>query len=101
MTNFFKAYSEGLQRLIQDKTLGKKIIQKYTRDESDEMIEAGWQYAIDYIARPPYLPREAIAETLKQSAVPEAKKANPDHFIDTSVVKELDDAGFFRQIGMR
>jgi len=32
--------------------------------------------------------------------VPEAKKANPDQFIDNSVIKELEDTGFFRQIGM-
>ncbi|MSP38454.1 MAG: ABC transporter substrate-binding protein [Deltaproteobacteria bacterium] len=101
VSNFFKAYSEGLQRLITDKQLGKKIIQKYTRDESDELIEAAWQYAFDYIARPPYIPREGILEILKQSPVAEARKANPDHFIDNSVVKELDDAGFFRQIGMK
>jgi len=101
VVNFFKAYSEGTQRLIHEKSLGKKIIQKYTRDDSDEIIEASWQYAVDYIARPPYIPREGIVETLKLSTVPEAKKANPDQFIDNSVVKELDDAGFFRQIGMR
>ena len=101
IANFFRGYAEGLQRLINDKTLGKKIIQKYTRDNSDEILEASWQYAVDYIARPPYIPREGIVETLKLSTVPEAKKANPDQFIDNSVVKELDDAGFFRQIGMR
>jgi NitT/TauT family transport system substrate-binding protein len=101
IVNFFKAYSEGTQRLINDKPLGKKIIQKYTHDNSDEIIEASWQYAVDYIARPPYIPREGIVETLKLSTVPEARKANPDQFIDNSVVKELDDAGFFRQIGMR
>jgi hypothetical protein len=84
-----------LQRLINDKIFAKKIIQKYTRDNSDEILEASWQYAVDYIARPPYIPREGIVETLKLSTVPEAKKANPDQFIDNSVVKELDDAGFF------
>jgi len=42
VVNFFKAYAEGTQRLINDKPLGKKIIQKYTRDDSDEIIEASW-----------------------------------------------------------
>ncbi len=96
VVNFFKAYAEGTQRLINDKPLGKKIIQKYTRDDSDEIIEASWQYAVDYIARPPYIPREGIVETLKLSTVPEAKKANPDQFIANSVIKELEDTDFFR-----
>ena len=30
--NFFRGYSEGLQRFTQDKTAAKKVIQKYTRD---------------------------------------------------------------------
>ena len=101
VANFFRGYSEGLQRLINDKIFAKKIIQKYTRDTNEEILEASWQYAVDYIARPPYIPKEGIVETLKLSTVPEARKANPDQFIDNSVVKELNDAGFFRQIGMQ
>lgn len=99
--NFFKGYAEGIQRLINDKALAKKIIQKYTRDDSDDIIEATYQYAVDYIVRPPYPNREGIVETLKLTANPEAKSANPDHFLDASVVKALDDQGFFRQIGMQ
>ena len=68
------------------------MIQKYTRDTSDEMIEAGWRHALDYIACPLYIPGEGIIEILKQSIVPDAKKANPDQFIDNSLVNELDDA---------
>ena len=99
--NFFRGYSEGLQRFVQDKTTAKKIIQKYTRDTAEDIIEATYQYAVDYVVRPPYPNREGIVETLKLSQNPEAKKADPDHFIDASVVKTLEDQGFFRQIGMQ
>jgi NitT/TauT family transport system substrate-binding protein len=99
--NFVRAYSEGLARFLQDKTTAKKVIQKYTRDNADDILEATYQYAVDYVVRPPYPNREGIVETLKLSPSPEAKKANPDHFIDASVVKTLEDQGFFRQIGMQ
>jgi NitT/TauT family transport system substrate-binding protein len=99
--NFFRGYSEGLQRFLHDKTSAKKIIQKYTRDTADDIIEATYQYAVDYVVRPPYPNRDGIVETLKLSQNPEAKKANPDHFMDASVVKTLEDQGFFRQIGMQ
>ena len=99
--NFFRAYCEGLQRFVQDKTAAKKIIQKYTRDNAEDILEATYQYAVDYVVRPPYPNREGIVETLKLSQNPEAKKANPDHFLDSSVVKTLEDQGFLRQIGMR
>ena len=99
--NFFRAYCEGLQRFVQDKTAAKKIIQKYTRDNAEDILEATYQYAVDYVVRPPYPNREGIGETLKLSQNPEAKKANPDHFLDSSIVKTLEDQGFLRQIGMQ
>lgn len=99
--NFFRGYSEGLQRFTRDKAAAKKVIQKYTRDTDDDIIEATYQYAVDYVVRPPYPNRDGIGETLKLSQNPEAKKADPDQFIDASVVKALDDQGFFRQIGMQ
>jgi ABC-type nitrate/sulfonate/bicarbonate transport system substrate-binding protein len=99
--NFFRGYSEGLQRFVQDKTTAKKIIQKYTRDTAEDIIEATYQYAVDYVVRPPYPNREGIVETLKLSQNPEAKKADPDQFIDASVLKTLEDQGFFRKIGMQ
>ena len=98
--NFFRGYSEGLQRFTQDKTAAKKVIQKYTRDSAEDIIEATYQYAVDYVVRPPYPNREGIVETLKLSQNAEAKKATPDNFLDSSVVKALEDQGFLRQIGM-
>jgi NitT/TauT family transport system substrate-binding protein len=98
--NFFRGYSEGLQRFVQDRSSAKKIIQKYTRDNAEEIIEATYQYAVDYVVRPPYPNRDGIIETLRLSQNPDAKKADPDQFLDASVVKTLEEQGFFRQIGM-
>jgi hypothetical protein len=90
-----------LQRFTQDKPAAKRIIQKYTRDTAEDILEATYQYAVDYVVRPPYPNREGIVETLKMSQNPEAKKANPDSFFDSSIVKTLEDRGFLRQIGMQ
>lgn len=98
---FLKGYSEGIQRMITDKPFAKKVIQRYTRDQDDEIIETTYQYGLDYIVRPPYPTREGIVETLKQSIHPKAKGANPDDFVDMSLVKGLEDSGFFKQIGLQ
>ncbi len=98
--NFFKGYAEGIQRLVTDQSLGKKIIEKYTRDTDKEIIQATYQYALDYIVRPPYPTREGIREVLNQSPSSDAKKAAPDRFLDASIVKELDDQGFFQRLGL-
>lgn len=99
--NFFRGYSEGLQRFTQDKAAAKKIIQKYTRDTAEDIIEATYQYAVDYVVRPPYPNRDGIVETLRQSPNPEAKKSDPDGFLDSTIMKTLEDQGFLRQIGMQ
>ena len=56
---------------------------------------------MDYVVRPPFANREGIVETLKLSSVPGASKADPGQFIDNSVVKSLEEQGFFRQLGMQ
>jgi len=99
--SFLKAYSEGIQRMLADKPATKRAIQKYTRDNDDEILETTYQYAVDYVVRPPYPTRAGILEGLKQSTHPKAKTANPDDFVDTSLVKSLEESGFFQQIGMR
>ena len=101
VASFFKAYSEGIQRFLHDKAAAKKIIQQYTRDNADDILEATYQYSVDYVVRPPFANREGIVETLKLSTVPGASKADPDQFIDNSVVKSLEEQGFFRQLGMQ
>jgi len=100
ISSFLKGYSEGIQRMLADKTTAKRVIRKYTRDNDDEILETTYQYAVDYVVRPPYPSRSGILESLRQSTHPKAKGANPDDFIDASLVKSLDDSGFFQQIGM-
>ena len=87
--------------MLADKPATKRVIQKYTRDNDDEILETTYQYAVDYVVRPPYPTRAGILEVLKQSTHPKAKTANPDDFVDTSLVKSLEESGFFQQIGMR
>ena len=98
---FLKAYSEGIQQTITDKPFAKKVIRKYTRDTDDEILDETYQYALDYVVRPPYPTREGIIETLRETNHPKAKGANPDDFVDSSLVKSLEDTGFFQQIGLR
>lgn len=99
--NFLKGYSEGIAKMLKDKPFTKKVIRKYTRDQDDEILETTYQYGVDYIARPPYPTRNGIAEALKQSIHPKAKTADPNDFVDMSLVKSLQDSGFFKQIGVQ
>lgn len=66
-----------------------------------EILETTYQYAVDYVVRPPYPTRDGILEALKQTTHPKAKTTNPDDFLDTSLVRSLEDTGFFQQVGLR
>lgn len=95
LLNFLKGYAEGLQRMFTDKNFAKKVIQKYNREKDDEILEATYQYGLDYIVRPPYPTLEGIAEVLKQSVHPKARTAVPEDFVDLSLVQALEKDGFF------
>jgi hypothetical protein len=90
-----------MQRMIVDKAMAKQVIQKYTREIDPDVVESTYRYGVDYIAPVPYPAKEGIVEILKQSNHPKAKTANPDDFIDMSLVKKLEEAGFFRQTSQR
>jgi len=95
LLNFLKGYSDGLRRMVSEKAFTKQVIQKYIREKADEVLEATYQFAVDYIVQLPYSTREGIAEVLKQSVHPKARTAVPEDFVDLSLVQALEKDGFF------
>ena len=97
---FLKAYSEGVYRLHTDPELSRRAIRKFARATDPKVIDAVYQYALDYVDKIPYNTREGIQEVLNQAAArnPKAKTANPDSFFDDRFVKELEASGFYKQL---
>jgi ABC-type nitrate/sulfonate/bicarbonate transport system substrate-binding protein len=97
---FMKGYSEGVHRLFTDPVLAKRAVQKYARSNDPKIIDAVYQYALDYVEKIPYNTREGVVEVLSQAAVrtPKAKEAKPESFYDDRFVKELESQGFYKQL---
>lgn len=95
-----RAYSEGVHRLFTDPAAGKRAVRKYARTSDPKIVDAVYQYAIDYIEKIPYNSREAVQEVLNQSALrnPKAKEAKPESFYDDKYIRELDSQGFYKQL---
>jgi ABC-type nitrate/sulfonate/bicarbonate transport system substrate-binding protein len=93
-----KAYSEGVQRMFTYKAFSLNVLKKYTRSRDPEVLEATYKFALDYTVRIPYPTREGITEILRDSKNPKAKERKPEDFIDDSLVRELDQSGFYRQL---
>jgi NitT/TauT family transport system substrate-binding protein len=98
---FLMAYSEAVDRLFRDKELAMKVIGKWTRTQDRETLESSYEYATNFIERPPRLPYKAI-ETLITSMVetdPRAKGRKAEEFIDPTIYNELEKSGFFTALG--
>jgi len=95
-----RAYSEGVHRLFTDPPAGKRAVRKYARTSDPKIVDAVYQYAIDYVEKIPYNSREAVQEVLNQAAVrnPKAKEARPESFYDDKYIRELDSQGFYKAL---
>ena len=97
---FMKGYSEGVAKLFSDPDLSRRAIRKFTRATDPKIVDAVYQYAVDYVEKIPYNTREGVVEVLNQAAVrnPKAKEARPETFYDDRFVKELESSGFYKQL---
>lgn len=95
-----KGYSEGVYRLHTDSELSRRAIRKYARATDPKVVEAVYQYALDYIDTIPYNTRQGVQEVLNQIAPrnPKARTASPESFYDDRFVKELETSGFYKQL---
>jgi NitT/TauT family transport system substrate-binding protein len=98
---FLMAYSEAVDRLFRDKELAIKVIGKWTRTEDREALESSYEYATNFIERPPKLPYKAIETILAQAMEtdPKARGRKADEFLDPSIYNELEKSGYFKSLG--
>jgi ABC-type nitrate/sulfonate/bicarbonate transport system substrate-binding protein len=98
---FLMAYSEAVDRLFRDKEMGMKIIGKWTRTQDRETLESSYEYATNFIERPPRLPYKATENIVASMAEtdPRAKDHKAEQFMDPSIYNELEKSGFFKSLG--
>jgi hypothetical protein len=95
------AYSEAVDRLFRDKELGIKILGKWTRTQDRETLEAAYEYATNFVERPPRLPFKGTENIVASMAEtdPRAKDHKAEEFMDPSIYNELEKSGFFKSLG--
>jgi NitT/TauT family transport system substrate-binding protein len=97
---FLKGYSEGVRRMHADPELARRAIRRFARTTDPKIVDAVYQYALDYVEKIPYNTREGIQEVLDQAAPrnPKAKDAKPESFYDDRFIKEIEASGFYKQL---
>ncbi|MBV8084896.1 MAG: ABC transporter substrate-binding protein [Chloroflexi bacterium] len=95
-----KASVEAMHRWKTDPTFTRTVLSKYLKiDDQRYLDEAIAGYASIW-PQAPYASTEGMQVSIDHVAPsnPKAKNVTPDQLIDTSLVKELEDSGFIKQI---
>jgi len=97
---FTRAYVEGAHRFLTDRELSLKVIGKYTKIQSRPTLEATYDDYAPYVKKIPSPTAGSIKTVLEQLSVtdPKARTTRPQEFIDASIVSELEQQGFFKQV---
>jgi NitT/TauT family transport system substrate-binding protein len=100
LLRFLRAFGEGQHRLRNDKDFSVKVLAKYTKTTDPEILAELYQiYGVRYTGqRIPYVRSEGVEEILKGIDAKEARQAKAADFIDNSVLKEVEQTGFFRKL---
>jgi len=99
--HFMRGFTQGLQRLRTDKEFSMKVLSKYTKvTDSETLAELHQTYGVRYSGdRIPYVRPESIEEILRRIPGKAAREAKAADFIDNSLLRELDNSGWFKTFG--
>lgn len=97
---FMRGFNQGLQRFRSDRDFSMKVLAKCTKVTDAETLAQLHQTFVRYSGdRIPYVRPESIDEILKRTPGKEAREAKAGDFIDNSLLKELEQGGWFRSLG--
>ena len=98
---FLRGFTQGLNRLRTDKEFSMKVLSKYTKvTDTETLAQLHQTYGVRYSGdRIPYVRAEGVDEILKRTPGKEAREAKADEFIDNSLLKGLEQSGWFRTVG--
>jgi NitT/TauT family transport system substrate-binding protein len=93
---FIKGMIKGVSFFAANKKFSMAVIARYTKSNDAEKIEYGYDFVAKTFLKKPYTPIKGIQLALEEIGErnPAAKTANPEQFIDMSIVKELDQGGY-------
>ena len=92
--NFLKSMVQGIRRLKTDRAFTDSVMSKYLSTTDKQTLDGAWHVVTTAFEDKPYPSIPGIQEVIDENDVTGHK---PDEFVDSSVMKELDDSGFFNQ----
>jgi ABC-type nitrate/sulfonate/bicarbonate transport system substrate-binding protein len=98
--SFVQAYGEGLHRFRVDREFSIQVIRKYLKVNEKELLDDAYEFFSQRLEKIPYPTLKGIKFILDDMAErqPQARKAVPENFVDLSLLQEIDQSGFFKQL---
>ena len=98
--NFLKVYVEGIKILKTDKAFSVAVLSRYLKLNDGELLSKTYDVYREAFESVPHVRREGIIQAL--DTMPEIMiknpKLNPDQIIDNSILRELENEGFFKEL---
>jgi ABC-type nitrate/sulfonate/bicarbonate transport system substrate-binding protein len=96
---FLRGFSAGVHRLRNDRDFSMKVLSRYTRVTDPEILGELYQvFGVRHIGDPiSYVRLEGVERILKTIDIREARDARAADFIDNTLLKEIEQSGFFRK----
>ncbi|HVH92498.1 MAG TPA: ABC transporter substrate-binding protein [Candidatus Acidoferrum sp.] len=98
--SFLQAYAEGLHRFMTDREYSVQVLKKYLRVDDKEILDDAYTFYAQRLQKIPLPTIKGIKFILDEMAEkqPRAKNVAPESFVDLSLLQELDQNGFFKQL---
>jgi NitT/TauT family transport system substrate-binding protein len=98
--SFLEAYAESLHRFMTDREFSIQMMKKYLRLDNKELLDDAYVFYSERLEKIPNPTIKGIKFILDDMAEkhPQAKKTAPESFVDTSLLQELEESGFFKQL---
>ena len=93
---FLRAFSLAVQRLRSDRDFSMKVLSRYTRVADPEILGELYQvFGVRHTGDPiPYVRAEGVQQILRTI---DARDSKPADFIDNTLLKEIEQSGYFRK----
>lgn len=101
VTNFMKAFVEAIAVAKKDRDYTMKVIGQYTKTDDKDVLGETYDYIIAKVMRRvPSISEAAVQALLNVVAAtdPRAKDMKPSAYIDSSILKEIEDSGFVKKL---
>jgi ABC-type nitrate/sulfonate/bicarbonate transport system substrate-binding protein len=96
---FSRAYAEATYQFVHDKEKGMALLRSRLKQDNAKAVEETYQYFAPQFSFPTRVSQSGLRTTIEMIAQENPKlETNLDKYLDESVLDELENEGFFKQI---